>query len=150
MGRELKGIYQDKFQREIEIPIRVRYSETDQLGVVHDSNYFRYFEVARMEHFRSWGNPYGELERSNTLLVIIDMECKCRSPAYFHEILQVKAWIHKMTRFRIVHHYEITKNNKQIIATGKTVLASVSKEGLPIPLPDPLRNVWLRLRERKR
>ncbi len=146
---ELKDVRQEMFQREIEIPIRVRYSETDQMGVVHHSNYVRYFEVARMEHFRSWGYPYGELERCKILLVIIGMECKCRSPAYFDEVLQVKASIHKMTRFRIIHHYEIRNRNKQIVATGKTVLASVSKEGFPIPLPDTLGKVWPKVREQK-
>ncbi len=150
MGKELKSICQEKFQREIEIPIRVRYSDTDQMGVVHHSNYFRYFEVARMEHLRSWGYPYGDLERSKVLLMIIHMECKCRSPARFDEEIWVKAWIHKITRFRIVHHYEIRKKSEQIIATGKTVLASVSKDGLPTPLSDTLRNVLLRLSERKR
>ncbi|MFX0201255.1 MAG: acyl-CoA thioesterase [Candidatus Hodarchaeota archaeon] len=144
---ELQDTRQRMFQREIEISIRVRYCETDQMGVVHHSNYFRYFEVARMEHFRSWGYPYGEVEGPEILLMIIDMQCRCRSPAYFDEVIQVKARIHKMTRFRIVHHYEIRKKNRQIIATGKTVLASANKEGFPVPLPETFGNVWLNLKE---
>ncbi len=123
----------------IEIAIRVGYGETDQMGVVHHANYFRYFEVARMTHFRSHGFPYGDLERGQIFFMILEMHCKCRSPAYFDDVIHVKTWIHRMTRFRIVHHYEIRKQNKQIVATRKTVLASVSEEGFPIPLPESLR-----------
>ena len=137
------------FHREIRVPIRVRYGETDQMGIVHHANYLRYFEVARMEHFRAWGYPYAEMERTETYLMIMDMQCKYRSLAYFDEVIQVRAWIHKMTRFRIVHHYEIRNNSKRIVATGKTVLASVSKEGFPIPLPEALGKVWLKIKEDK-
>ncbi len=134
----LQNTARGKLQKAIEIPIRVGYAETDQMGVVHHSNYFRYFEVARMAHFRSHGLPYGDLERDQIFFMILEMHCKCRSPAYFDDVIHVKTWIHRMTRFRIVHHYEIRKQNKQIVATGKTVLASVSKEGFPIPLPESL------------
>lgn len=144
---ESQDICPKVFQRQIEIPIRVHYYETDQMGVVHHSNYFRYFEVARMEQLRMWGHPYGQIEDNGIFLMIIDMQCKCRVPAYFDELILVKAWIHKMTRFRIVHHYEVRRGDVEIIATGKTVLVSVSKEGLPVPLPDSLWNVWLTLKE---
>ena len=135
------------FQRQIEIPIRVHYYETDQMGVVHHSNYFRYFEAARMEQFRMWGHPYGQIEDNGIRFMIIDMQCKCRVPAHFDELVLVKAWIHKMTRFRIVHHYEVSRGDVEIIATGKTALVSVSKEGFPVPLPESLWNLWLTLKE---
>lgn len=123
-------------QPTIEIPLRVRYYETDQMGVVHHSNYFRYFEIARMEHLRSFGLPYGALEKSGVLLMVVDMQCKCRTPAYFDELLFVKTHIQKITRFRIVNQYEIRKENGSIVSTGKTVLVSVGRDGIPAPLPD--------------
>jgi acyl-CoA thioester hydrolase len=131
------------FQREIEIPIRVHYYETDQMGVVHHSNYFRYFEEARMEQFRMWGHPYSQVEANGIFFMIIDTQCKCRVPAHFDELIFVKAWVHKMTRYRIVHHYEVRRAAGETIATGKTVLVSVTKEGLPVPLPESLWNLWL-------
>lgn len=143
---ESRDILPKALQRQIEIPVRVQFYETDQMGVVHHSNYFRYFEVARMEQFRVWGYPYGQIEGCGIFLMIIDMQCKCRVPAYFDELILIKAWIHKMTRFRIVHHYEIRNGGREITTTGKTVLVSVSKEGFPVPMPDNLWNIWLTLK----
>ena len=116
--------------------IRVRYSETDQMGVVHHSQYPRYFEIARMEQFRGWGCPYGEIEKTGTFLMVIKLECHYRTPAYFDDVLTVKARIHKMTRFRIIHHYLITKEDGKINAQGATTLAAVDRDGLPQLLPE--------------
>ena len=124
--------------KEIEIQIRVRYSDTDRMGVVHHSNYFRYFEIARIEQFRNWGLPYAEFEDCETRLMITDMHCQCRSPAHFDQILFVKAEVDKMTRFRILHNYGAKLECGKIIAVGKTAMAAVSKEGFPVPLPDSL------------
>lgn len=124
------------WQREIEILIRVRYHETDQMGVVHHSNYFRYFEVARMEHLRKMGFPYKDLEDSGVYLMIMDAQCKFRAPARFDEVLAIRTRIQKFTRFRIFHHYEINRKNGEIVATGNTVLGSIAKEGVPVPLPE--------------
>lgn len=136
------------YEFEMLVPIRIRYYETDKMGVVHHSNYFRYFELARMEQFRSWGSSYEEIERSGGLLMVADMQCRCRAPAYFDEMVQVKVSVDKMTRYRILHHYEISREDKQIIAVGTTNLVSVSKEGIPVPLPDALWNVWQMMKGR--
>jgi acyl-CoA thioester hydrolase len=135
------------FPRQIEIPIRVRYGETDQRGVVHHYNYFKYFEAALMEQLRLWDSPYGQIIDSGIHLVIIDMECKCRTPAFFDELIFIRARTHKMTPFRIVQHYEVRRENKETIAVGKQVLVSVSEEGLPVLLPKILQDVWLTLKE---
>lgn len=120
---------------EIEMPVRVQYYETDRMGVVHHSNYARYFEMARMEQFRRWGHPYGSLESSGCFLMITDLQCKCRAPARFDDLLQVRVWVERMTRYRIFHRYEI-KSELQVVATGGTTLASVDQDGMPAPLPD--------------
>jgi acyl-CoA thioester hydrolase len=128
--------------KEIEITIRVRYSETDQMGVVHHSQYPRYFEIARMEQFRGWGCPYSELEKAGTYFMVITLKCHYRTPAYFDDVLTVKAWIHKMTRFRIIHHYLITKEDGKINTRGATTLAAVDRDGVPQLLPIPLWDAW--------
>ena len=135
---KLKNIRQSKIRKEFEIPVRMRYCETDQMGVVHHANYFRYFELARMEQFRSWGCSYGAMEESGIFLMIIDMKCKCRAPAFFDEVISVKTWVERMTRFRIFHGYEVKKEDDRMVAYGKTVLTSVDREGLPVPLPQTL------------
>ena len=121
---------------EAEISLRVQYFETDRMGVVHHSNYLRYFETARMEQFRNWGYPYDQLEQAGCRLMITDLECKCRKPARFDEVLRVRTWIEKMTTYRIVHRYRIESERHQLVALGKTVLASVNKEGYPVPLSE--------------
>lgn len=123
-------------QREIEVPIRVRYSETDQMGVVHHSNYFRYFEVARMEHFRAGGVSYKALEESGIFLMILDAQCKFRSSARFDDVILVLARLERTTRYRVIHQYTIKNSEGKLIASGKTALGSVSREGIPSPLPD--------------
>ncbi len=119
-----------------EVSLRVQYFETDRMGVVHHSNYLRYFETARMEQFRRWGHPYDRLEEAGCLLMITDLECQCRTAARFDEILRVRTWVEKMTTFRIVHRYRIENERNQVVAVGKTVLASVAKEGYPVPLKE--------------
>ncbi|MBD3304896.1 YbgC/FadM family acyl-CoA thioesterase [candidate division KSB3 bacterium] len=129
-------------QWEIEVPVQVRYYETDQMGVVHHSNYSRYFEIARLEHLRIWGVPYGEMERSGRLFMVIDIAYRCLKPAYFDEILQVKSWVHKMTRVRIVYHYKITRERGEVVVTGSVTLASVNRQGVLQAIPDPIWDAW--------
>ena len=90
---EFENIQKGEFHRAMEVPIRVRYGETDQMGVVHHSDYFRYFEVARMEQFRSWDFSYRTLEDSGIYLMIMDAECKYRSSALFDEVILVNTEI---------------------------------------------------------
>ena len=122
--------------REIEVPIRVRYCETDQMGVVHHSNYFRYFEVARIEHFRAWGFSYKVLEDSGIFLMMMDAQCKFRSPALFDEVILVETRLERVTRYRMIHQYSMKNSEGKRIASGKTSLGSVNREGFPSPLPD--------------
>ena len=143
MGFE--DIQEGVFQSKIGIPIRVRYDETDQMGVVHHSNYFRYFEIVRMEQFRKWGFSYKSLEDSGIYLMIMDAQCKFRAPVFFDDVIMVKTWIQKVTRYRLIHQYEISREREKIVATGRTVLGSVGKEGFPSPFPEAFWELLLRL-----
>lgn len=119
--------------------IRVAYSETDQMGVVHHASYFCYFEKARMEHFRSHGCSYVNIEKSGVFLMVIEADCKFRSPARFDEQIDVTAWVARLTSHRIVHEYEVRGEDGRVIAFGRTVIASVDYSGVPLPLPEHLR-----------
>jgi acyl-CoA thioester hydrolase len=142
---EYQNIHKAVLRGETEVPIRVRYGETDQMGVVHHCNYFRYFEVARIEQFRKWGLSYKSLEDFGIYLMVMDARCTFRAPAFFDDMIIVRTWIEKVTRYRLIHQYEISVEREKIVAKGRTVLGSVSKEGLPSPFPDDFWELLIRL-----
>lgn len=129
------------FPPDLEVPIRVQYYETDRMGVVHHANYPRYFETARMEQFRGWGRPYEKMEDAGCFLMITDMECQCRAPARFGDLIRVRVRVTRMTSYRIFHEYTIVDGNDKVLVRGKTVLAAVDGDGYPAHLRDFLNGV---------
>jgi acyl-CoA thioester hydrolase len=121
-----------------EIPIRVRYFETDAMGVVHHAFYLTYFEEARVEALRRLGASYKTMEEEGFFLVITRVELNYKRPAYFEDQLSVRMRIERMTTVRIDHAYQIMRNG-EVLVEGKTTLACVHRDGKPRPLPDLLR-----------
>lgn len=121
-----------------EIPIRVRYFETDAMGVVHHAFYLTYFEEARVEALRRLGASYKTMEEEGFFLVITRVELNYKRPAYFEDQLSVRMRIERMTTVRIDHAYQIMRNG-EVLVEGKTTLACVDRDGKPRPLPDLLR-----------
>lgn len=117
------------------LTLRVRYQETDQMGVVYHGNYFAWFEMGRTELLReTTGMSYQDLENSNTLMVIIKAECSYHKPAHYDEILTLKTRILRITRVRIEHEYRLYRDT-ELLATGHTILATVDRSGKIIPVP---------------
>ncbi len=110
-----------------DIPIRVRYNETDQMGIVHHSNYIFYYEVARTELMRSLGTSYREMEERGALLVIRDVRSHFIAPAYYDEILTVRVAIREMPTVKLIFDFEIFNPGGDLIHTGEVVLACVDK-----------------------
>jgi acyl-CoA thioester hydrolase len=110
-----------------DIPIRVRYNETDQMGIVHHSNYIFYYEVARTELMRSLGTSYREMEERGALLVIRDVRSHFVAPAYYDEILTVRVSIREMPAVKVTFDFEIFNEKGEMIHTGEVVLACVDK-----------------------
>src|SRR5205823_794081 len=121
-----------------EISIRVRYAETDRMGLLHHANYLVYFEQARTELLRSFGLSYKDLEDQGYLLVLTKVEVRYRRPALYDDVLTVKTFVEKTTAVRIDHRYEVWRENT-LVAEGTTTLACVDREGRPQALPDVLR-----------
>jgi acyl-CoA thioester hydrolase len=117
-----------------ETTIRVRYAETDKMGLLHHANYLVYFEQARTELLRSQGLTYREMEDQGFFLVITNVEVKFKSPAHYDDVLTIKATVARTTPIRIEHTYEVTCNGRAI-AEGKTTLACVDRDGKLQPLP---------------
>ena len=120
-----------------ETTIRVRYAETDRMGLLHHANYFVYFEQARTEMLRSRGVSYREIEDSGHLLVIVEIGCKFRKPAYYDDILTIRTTVARVTHVKIVHEYRVLRG-EELLAEGHSTLACVDREGKPQALPPSL------------
>ncbi len=124
----------------MEITVRVRYQETDQMGFVYYSNYFVYFEMGRIEFLRNLGFSYSELEKENIFLAVIDAHCKYKAPARFDDLLVIKTWLSKMKYARVEFCYEIRRESEEkLIAEGSTVLACLDENRRPRIIPDKIK-----------
>ncbi|MGD9677573.1 MAG: acyl-CoA thioesterase [Vulcanibacillus sp.] len=104
-----------------ETTARVRYQETDQMGVVYHSNYFVWFEMARTELIRSVGITYKEIEKTGLLLPVVDVSCNYKCPAKYDDELLIRVKISRYTGLRIEFIYEvICKASLDLLATGST------------------------------
>lgn len=117
-----------------EIQIRVRYAETDRMGLLHHANYFVYFEMGRTELLRERGFSYREIEDAGHFLVIVDIGCKFKRPAYYDDLLTLRTIVERVTHVKIVHRYEILRDGL-LLAEGHSTLACVDREGKPQALP---------------
>jgi acyl-CoA thioester hydrolase len=121
-----------------DLSIRVRYAETDRMGLLHHANYFVYFEAGRTELLRQRGLSYREIEDAGHYLVIIEAACKFKRPAFYDDLLTLRTTVARVTHVKIVHHYEVFRDGV-LLAEGHTTLACVDKDGKPQPLPEQLR-----------
>ena len=111
-----------------EIQIRVRYAETDRMGLLHHANYLVYFEQARTELLRTRGAAYKELEDQGYYLVIVKVEIKYKSPAHYDDVLTIRTTVTRTTPVRIEHKYEVFRDGA-VICEAATTLACVDRTG---------------------
>jgi acyl-CoA thioester hydrolase len=121
-----------------EITIRVRYAETDRMGLLHHANYLVYFEQARTELLRSFGLTYRDLEDQGYLLVLTKIEVRYKRPAHYDDLLTIRTTVERTTAVRIDHRYEVLRDGL-LLAEGATTLACVDRDGRPQALPEALR-----------
>jgi acyl-CoA thioester hydrolase len=122
-----------------EITIRVRYAETDRMGLLHHANYLVYFEQGRTELLRTHGLSYKDLEDQGYLLVLTKIEVRYRWPARYDDLLTLKTTVTRTTSVRIDHRYEVFCAGR-LLAEGTSTLACIDRDGRPQALPDFLRN----------
>jgi acyl-CoA thioester hydrolase len=118
--------------------IRVRFDETDQQRVVHHGNYFNYFEVARVEFFRSVGFDYRTVEETGLRLVVVEATAKYARPAFFDDELDLFLSVAKVGLASVVFDYEIQRGSVRL-ATGQTKLACLGSNNKPRRFPGPFR-----------
>jgi acyl-CoA thioester hydrolase len=121
-----------------ETTIRVRYAETDRMGLLHHANYLIYFEQGRTELLRSRGLSYKDLEDRGFLLVLTKIEVKYRWPVHYDDLLTLKTMVTRTTSVRIDHRYEMYCQGR-LVAEGASTLACVDRDGKPQALPEMLR-----------
>jgi len=122
----------------IDVPIRVRYCETDRMGLLHHATYFVYFEMGRTELLRVRDVSYRDIEDSGFLLVIIDIGCKFKKPAYYDDLLTLRTTVERVTHVKIQHRYELFRDGEKL-AEGHSTLACIDRNGRPQQLPEVLR-----------
>ena len=106
-----------------ETQIRVRYAETDQMGVVYHSNYFQYFEVARAESIRQLGFTYADMEKMGVIMPVIEVQCRYVRPALYDDLLSIKVILKELpVHHKIEFHHEVFNEKKELLATGKIIL----------------------------
>ncbi len=108
-----------------EIELRVRYVETDQMGVVYHGNYAHYFEVGRVEWLRKLGVSYKQMEASGIMLPVISLSIKFKSPARYDDVLKVKTQLVKMPSATIEFDYEIYNEKNELLVTGNSELVFI-------------------------
>lgn len=119
-----------------ELKIRVRYSETDQMGYVYYGNYAAYFEVARVEMLRQIGLSYRKLEEEGIMLPVGDYHIRYNKPAYYDDLLTIKTTIRNLPGVKIEFHYETFNEKGFCINTAETTLVFVDiKSGKAVKAP---------------
>jgi acyl-CoA thioester hydrolase len=119
------------------ITFRVRYPEVDQMGVVHHSRFFQYFEMGRVELLRANGMSYAELERAGVLFVVVKVECRYKAPARYDDEITLTTRVVRRTHVRIDHEY-VLKRDETVLAEGSTTIACVDREGTLREIPSGL------------
>ena len=119
-----------------EIKLRVRYAETDQMGVVYHGNYAQYFEMGRVEWLRNQGVSYKELEQSGVMLPVVSLSMNYKKPALYDDELTVTTILKFLGGVKIEFDYEITNQNGELLTTAKSVLVFVdmaTKRPISVP-----------------
>jgi acyl-CoA thioester hydrolase len=116
--------------------VRVRYGETDQMGVVYHGNYAQYFEIGRTEWLRSLGITYKYMEKTGIILPVISLSCNFKKSAYYDDELTISTFLKKPPSVKIEFNYEIRNQHQELICTGSTTLAFINQNTMrPIRCP---------------
>ena len=121
--------------------IRVRYAETDQMGVVYHGNYAQYFEIGRTEWIRNLHTSYKQIEEEGIMLPVISLVCNFKKSALYDDIITIRTFLEKKPTVKIEFHHEITNQHNELLCTGKSILAFINtKTKRPVRCPDFISN----------
>ena len=122
--------------------VRVRYAETDKMGVVYYANYFVWFEVGRTDLLRHAGWSYRDMETEGFALPVIEAHCTYRESAKYDDDIDVRTTATMLSPIRVQFSYEVVRAaDEALLATGTTVHATLDRTGRPCRLPERVRTV---------
>ncbi|RYD84522.1 MAG: acyl-CoA thioesterase [Sphingobacteriales bacterium] len=117
--------------------VRVRYAETDQMGVVYHGNYAQYFEMGRVEWLRNLGVSYADMEKQGIMLPVVSLTMNYKKPARYDDLLTVRTILKKQQGVKIEFDYEIYNEKAELLTTGYSMLVFVDmKTGRPTTPPE--------------
>ena len=124
-------------------PLIVRYGETDQMGVVHHSNYLRYFEVARLEWLTQLGVSYNKMEEEGIMMPVISAQIDYKTPACFEDQLRIKIHLKEIPLVKMTFIYEVVNQKDELVCTATTVLAFMNaKNRKPHRCPESFKKIF--------
>ena len=122
---------------------RVRYAETDQMGVVYYGNYFTWFEVGRVELLRQMCVTYKEMEDVDDChIVVIEAKCQYKRPARYDDLVRIRTRVAETRTRTIRFAYEILNEAGEMLATGETTHVICDAQGRPKTLPEKYRTYF--------
>ena len=126
-----------------ELNLDVRYYETDQMGIVHHSNYIRYFECGRNAMLKDMGLPMEKVEEAGVMMAVVAVECRYRTPARLGDTVKVVSLIDELPAAKVVIRSEIYNQNEALISTGSVTLGFIDAvTRRPIRCPKILLDVF--------
>ncbi|MFN4763898.1 acyl-CoA thioesterase [Gillisia sp. Q332] len=121
--------------------VKVRYAETDQMGVVHHGNYAEYLEIARLDWLDQLGVSYKSLEKEGIMLPVYELNTKFIKPAYFDDVLRIETQLKELPRVKIEFSYQVFNQHDELITTAYTILVFMDSETKrPIRCPEFILN----------
>ncbi|MCK9555953.1 acyl-CoA thioesterase [bacterium] len=120
------------------IKIRVRYSETDQMGRAYYANYFVWFEIARTEYFRKLGYSYREFEKKGLFLPVVHASCDYKNKVEYDDEINISCTASAESKMKLVFRYEITGEKSKFIASGSTIHVFIDSGGRPVKIPEQI------------
>ena len=127
-------------------PFRVKYSDTDQMGFMHHSNYLKFFENARISWLRELGVSYKKIEKDGILMPVVSSNLKHIKPSFFDDQLFIEVNLTKLPKASIDFTYNVYNQNKDLICKGSTRIAFLnSKSQRPVRCPDFLYSLFAEL-----
>jgi acyl-CoA thioester hydrolase len=126
-----------------ETRLRVRYAETDQMGVVYHANHLIWFEVGRVEFLRQMGFSYRDMEREEGLFIAVaEATCRYRAPVYYDEEVVVRTWLKRVRESVVVFSYELVRPDGTLLAEGRTTHVVTDSKMKTATLPEKYLNVF--------
>lgn len=122
---------------------RVRYKDTDKMGVVYYGNYFTFFEMGRSEFMRALGLPYSELEKMGYNLVVIETAAKYHSNVGYDAHIGIRTSLTEVRNVKIGFAYEIVSEEGTLLVTGSTTHGCLNSNGKPARIPQDLKDILL-------